>query len=80
MQVSEITIDLTWESDISLDLDLHVVSVSKLDNSTCRTYYDNRTGCNQIRKELENNKNKSKGKRSSEADAEDDLTNKICCS
>ena len=37
---------VTWTMNI--DIDTHVVSVSDIDQSTCRTYFGNRNGCDEI--------------------------------
>ena len=45
---------MTWEQNFPKDLDLHVVSVKRSDLSPCRTYFNNRVGCEGIRMDQEN--------------------------
>ena len=45
---------MTWEKAQPTDLDIHVMSVKKTDESMCRTFYGDKTGCSQISLDLDN--------------------------
>ena len=44
---------MTW-SDMPYDLDLHVMAVKKLDNSTCKTFFGNMDSCEKISLDVDN--------------------------
>ena len=54
LAASETRIMLTWETEQPRDIDLHIVSLKRSDVSTCRTYYDNKSGCEKISLDLDN--------------------------
>jgi len=47
---------MSWFQNNTGDMDLYVMSVSKVDNSTCLTSLDNKRGCNNIEQDRDNDK------------------------
>merc|ERR1719251_345823 len=45
---------MTWEKERPADVDIHVMSVRRSDNQTCRTFYGYKTGCPEISLDLDN--------------------------
>jgi len=45
LEAGQTRIIMSWGTESPRDVDLHVVSVKKSDQSTCRTYYSNMNGC-----------------------------------
>ena len=45
---------MSWEKDCPRDVDLHVISVKKPDQSTCRTYFSNKNGCTGVSQDVDN--------------------------
>jgi len=53
LEPGQTRIILTWV-DTPSDLDIHIFSVNKTDNSTCKTWYANQNGCQAISLDLDN--------------------------
>ena len=54
LAAGETRVILNWETEAPSDIDIHIVSVKKSDQSTCRTYYGNKSGCKKISQDLDN--------------------------
>ena len=54
LEVGETRIIMTWEKEKPEDIDLHVMAVKISDNSTCRTHYNRKEGCERIRLDNDN--------------------------
>ena len=54
LEAGETRIIMSWETESPSDVDIHVISVRKSDQTTCRTYYSNKNGCNMISQDVDN--------------------------
>ena len=54
MPPGQTRIMINWEKAKPADIDVHVVSVKKSDNSHCKTYFNNKNGCNEVSLDLDN--------------------------
>ena len=61
LKAGETRIIMSWGTESPRDVDIHVVSVKKSDQSTCRTYYDNQNGCTEIIQDVDNRKGGNSG-------------------
>ena len=48
LAVGKTRITMTWESSSPSDIDIHTMAIRKTDNSLCKTFYGEKTGCDAI--------------------------------
>ena len=61
LEAGQTRIIMSWGTESPRDVDIHVISVKKSDQSTCRTYYDNQNGCTEIIQDVDNRKGGNSG-------------------
>ena len=61
LAAGETRIMMTWETESPRDIDLHIVSVKKSDQSTCRTFFKRMNNCEKISLDLDNTRGGQNG-------------------
>ena len=61
LEAGETRIIMNWGTESPRDVDLHVISVKKSDQSTCRTYFSNMNGCTEISQDVDNTEGGNNG-------------------
>ena len=54
MPPGQTRIMINWEKAHPTDIDTHIMAVQRSDNSTCKTWYSNKNGCQSISQDLDN--------------------------
>ena len=54
MPPGQTRIMINWDTNNPRDIDTHIMAVKRSDNSTCKTWYGSRNGCQSISQDLDN--------------------------